>query len=308
MKTLRQSGYIANISARNPNFDMLAFTIPSLISSSDAVSTKISNTISEGCSWLTPWKDGISPYRETCSINFQGESIARVSHLPYKSMNTNPFRVEFNPSALNADGFDFLHSTLRDILGSYYNLIWKEARITRIDANIDLENVTPDQIVVHCEKIQPYAINLDCNFCINTLKIGNPKKSQHLAIYNKSDCGIYVTRIEFRLRVNELPCFRSSPVRGIENIDKVMDYNPFKNLNIFSTDFMTDNRFDPGFYDCIRIRGLLGALAKYEERDRRIKEIYYKILQSDYHLDVFDPINTWYYFINGFSILSGFRN
>jgi hypothetical protein len=272
--------------------DMIAFTVPISDKYAERVNSRVEKCLSSGSYHIRPWAADISPYRKTCSVTVNGKSIARISIMPNFD-NAAPFRVEYNPHRMAETDDVELVATLRYLLGNKYGLIWNSANITRFDATIDLYNCFPDQVVIFQDNLGLTRYTLDGNSGILNHHYGKSKSHKHLSVYKKIPLSRTATRLEFRLRIHKLPAFTKDPIVGLVDANKIMRYNPFIGLKIYSAQFMCDSRFDPGFYDCIRVRGLLGALARYAEYNKQLETKYVEIVQRDYAMNVFDPVDVW---------------
>jgi hypothetical protein len=290
----------------SPSFiDMIGFTLPIAEYSHSKLFKRLDDLFGDKHHKVKPInKKAKRPYKHGLSLAVAGCSDVKICWEP--RLKANPLRIEFNPAGMTLDDMAKLAKTLRKILGkSVYAEIWSKARCTRLDATTDIIDCAPDNILVIAKRCKEQTIKLDGSGRQKNRKYGSPKSGLSLSTYNKSKAKQLITRAELRIKPGKL--MRHNLPLGLINITRIITSNPFYNIKIFRADFADDIRFDPGFYDCAKNRGLTPAINHYASRNKVLADSYMGILLDEYQLAPYDPRDVWKGILKRMDVFSVFR-
>ncbi|MFO1348683.1 MAG: hypothetical protein U1F12_08910 [Pseudomonadales bacterium] len=282
-----------SLSVTNIFLDKIAFTLPISLTGIGCIVDRAEKAFqSKKFQFVRTNRKG-SVYGNIILLYNDKKSLATISYGNKPNMQANGFSLEYNPAKITTKDSKLLVNVLKYLLKDDYSLIWERANITRMDATFDVYGCIPDHVVVFHDGSDLKGLTFDGEYGLLSQKHGSEKSNQYLVVYNKSGGGNQVSRFEIRMKVQKLACFKKEPVIGIKNAKDVLIHNPYSGLMVYSNQFVHDKRFAPGFYDCIRIRGLVGALSHYRNHDSRLAEQYFNILNADYTMEVFDSTAIW---------------
>lgn len=209
----------------------------------------------------------------------------------------NFMRFEWNPSKLGPDGMAFFRKRLTQIFqGSFtYADLLQDGKVTRVDAAIDLVNVSIDDVLIVTKTPEKSIVYHGTDGGTETIYLGASKhlKRGHTAIYNKQQQlddvgrtekfgGVPLTRIEARPKT-------STPIVNLPLLP-----NPLKEIILMipgEVEPPEENHHWMFFLDSCRYLGIKGALAKLPDA---IVPKYTEALELATHVS-WDTDKVWSY-------------
>lgn len=291
MKRLAALSKSQTIKTSYPLLGYIAFTLPLPSVSVRRVHSRIEKTFQNRLFSFVRAESDNQNYDSKVMLCNDDKIIATFFYSVDASHSCEGVLIECNPIRLLDD--QLLAVAMKYLLGREFSLLWDEANITELDVSFDIHGCTPDQVVAYSDGEDAMELSFDGKSNIVQQVYGTKQSDQYLKVYKKSTAGEWVTGIELRMKVSQLPCFKDELVSGLKNVCNIIKSNPFSGMKVLSSRFLVDKRFEPGFAHCILVRGLIGALSSYHSHDSRLAEKYFNILNEDYRMDIYSPVGLW---------------
>ncbi len=246
----------------------------------ELVSSKMANLYRR---W--PYKQGVSIY-----LGEYPSQVRMVILWEPRYAGAGYMRVEFNP---NYADLEHVYALLTHILPDGFDDVQLKARITRFDASVDLEGISPDELLaygpgkqiscVHCKSRKTETLELGCKESGNMIVIYN-KQLEVKEKNSKKKTALPVpkeptTRIEINLKPG-------LNVEGLIHLD-----NPFQNLVIrpFAALPEVDSQTWRLFVALAQFRGAQDALLMLDEPTRKKFKQKLEAVKCDW----WDPAAIW---------------
>ena len=232
---------------------------------------KVASTLDEMLKYKIASNYGRKPYKRGIRVyepNIKNQLCMLIQWHPFHE--TIPFvRVDFNPSYAD---ITHIYALLSEILPGGLDDISEVAKVTRLDATVDLANIKPHQLLAYYPQKQISQI-----YCksgnIETLYLGKRGENNLIVIYDKQ-LEIKEKNQKYGLNLPELKKsttrieIRMKPDCGFSELLNVE--NPFKKLLLrVEFDHYEDEQLWRLFMATVRHRGLQDSLSLLDDATRK---------------------------------------
>lgn len=248
--------------------DKLSFTLDY---QSTSEKQKVASMLEEMLAYKLASSYGRKPYKRGIRVyepNVKNQLRMLIQWHPFHE--SIPFvRVDFNPS--HAD-IEHIYATLLQVLPGGFGDLSNLAKVTRLDATVDISNIKPHQLLAYYPQKQISQIHCKSGN-IETLYLGKRGDDNLIVIYDKQ-LEIKEKNQKYGLKLPELKVrttrveIRMKPDCGFSELMNVE--NPFKKLLLrVEFDYYEDEQLWRLFMATVRHRGLQDSLSLLDEATRK---------------------------------------
>ena len=212
----------------------------------------------ESGQWINAQLRPGNRHRLQCKIPINGFNQSLILEVAARHRDTSAYRLEYNPWKIGDHGRSRVNTILDSIFEQGSRQLLMAGKVTRIDAALDLHELSVNDVLVRHRGMRRFMV-VSTRGRPRSLYHGNSKSNQAV-IYDRSDEGAKILRIEKRLKPNCL------------GADLLELKNPFTRIQLVPVNLIIpvlDGLNLEHLCDSIRLRGFRHVLAALTSRQRK---------------------------------------
>lgn len=233
-------------------------------------------------------------------IDHEGNQACLIEFSP-KNKKSHFIRIEFNPAEIGAFGISQISRVLKGLFGADYRTHMLDGNLTRIDATVDINHVSPNDVIAFTNRKRTSSIwhrtfEADGNevWETETLCLGSSSSDYSAEVYDKAIQlwkvkGLVIACKRTRVEASFEP--RDKDKKSIKVRDFMAIKNPFAPIFIayYPAPHEVDYEFN-FFLSHVRLNGAEQALGMIKDKHKRAL---YSHMILDCEVDWWQPDELW---------------